>query len=1323
MTVLPPTIATSVPGERARALTSLPAGRTARIVASLLLGLAGLVPAARAQSADDGFSPAANLTPHAIAVQPDGKIVVGGQFTSLDGYGRNRIGRLHPNGRADLGFNPGANGNVYALAIQPDGKILVGGAFTQLAGAARNGIGRLNPDGTLDQSFTTPGGGAVLDIALQADGRIVVAGTFTTMGGQPRSRIARLHPDGVLDTTFDPGANELVYDVEVQRDGMILVAGGYSVLGGVRRSRLGRLFPDGRVDTAFAPSVSGPVFAMALQEDGRVVVGGSFQTLGGQLRPNLGRLNPDGNLDQSFAATAGNHVLAIALQPDGRIVVGGSFLSLAGGDRMRLGRLLPDGRPDDSFVAGTDGQVESLAVQPDGAVVVGGTFSLVLGQPRTRLARITPGGRMDATFTAGTNQEVQAMAVQADGRLVVGGYFTSLSSGTSRQRLARFRADGTLDETFAPSAGGAVFAIAVQDDGKLLVGGLFTTMNGEARGRLVRLRPDGTLDGTFLDTQADSAVYAIAVQEDGRILVAGAFTSVRGVTRQRLARLNTDGSVDTSFAPALDGLALAVATQPDGKILVGGAFSVVDQQARPGLARLHADGTLDTSFNAQVEGQVTALALQADGRILVGGPMTLGGTPARGLDRLHPDGTLEDGFGVGEGLVRSIAVQADGRITVGGSFSRFGNVTRTNLARVNSQGKVDGSFTIGTGPFSGVLGLALDAQGKLAVGGDYTTLGGIARPRLGRANSFTAATGALRVRADGTRIDWVRDGAGPEVSGVTFDLSLDGVVWTALGKGSRRSDGWRIEGVSLPFGTRFFVRARGRYTGGLGNGSQSVIESVRAAYLEQDPDKDGLPTAWELVFGTDPRGYDRDGDLDGDGLTNAAEYQQGSHPNGTFVRYLAEGATSSFFRTRLALLNPDVAPASVVLRFLREDGSTGRHEVWLDGRSRATVDVGDLPGMAEAPAFATVLEADRTVVLDRTMTWDATGYGSHTETSLVRPELRWYLAEGATHSGFALFYLLQNPNPVPADVRVTFLLPQGAPLVRTYSVAPTSRLNVWVNHVPGLESTDVSATIEVTNGRPIVVERAMYLTRGGQLFSAGHASAGVPSPTTAWFLAEGATGPYFDLFVLLANPDPSQAAQVDLTYLLPDGGTRRKRYTVAPQSRLTVWVDEEAFPGEGKVLADTSVSVRVDSFNQVPIVVERAMWWPGTFSSWHEAHNSAGSTNTGLRWALAEGEEGGPHDAETFILVANVSSFASTVRVTLLFEDGTNSVRTFVVPATSRFNVQVGYAFPEAAGRRFGALVEAVGTPAELVVERAMYSNSGGVHWAAGTNALGTRLQ
>ena len=157
-----------------------------------------------------------------LAVQADGKILVGGDFTTLGGGGtgtttRNRIGRLNADGSLDTSFNPGANGSVLALAVQADGKILVGGDFTTLGGGGtgtttRNYIGRLNADGSLDTSFDPGANDYVCALAVQADGKILVGGAFTTLGGggtgtTTRNYIGRLNADGSLDTSFDPGAN------------------------------------------------------------------------------------------------------------------------------------------------------------------------------------------------------------------------------------------------------------------------------------------------------------------------------------------------------------------------------------------------------------------------------------------------------------------------------------------------------------------------------------------------------------------------------------------------------------------------------------------------------------------------------------------------------------------------------------------------------------------------------------------------------------------------------------------------------------------------------------------------------------------------------------------------------------------------------------------------------------------------------------------------------------------------------------------------------------------------------------------------------------
>lgn len=498
-----------------------------------------------------------------------------------------------------------------------------------------------------------------------------------------------------------------------------------------------------------------------------------------------------------------------------------------------------------------------------------------------------------------------------------------------------------------------------------------------------------------------------------------------------------------------------------------------------------------------------------------------------------------------------------------------------------------------------------------------------------------------------------------------------------------------------------------------------------------DADSDGLSTAWETQFGLDPYASTLDngasGDPDGDGQTNAQEQAAGTHPRGTGVTYLAEGATNANFHTRVAIANPTTTQARVLTRFQKGDGTIVHDYRSIAPLSRATIDAETIAGL-ETAEFSTLIEADVEVVTDRTMTWGSGSYGSHAERGiLTRTATTWYFAEGATHSGFQLFYLIQNPSDQAASIEVTYLRPSAPPLVATYTVGPQTRFNVWVNNeaatvsaLAGLGSTDVSAVVRSTNGVPIVAERAMYLDRPGQPFAAGHESAGVTAPATSWFLAEGATGDFFDMFILIANAS-GMDANVRADFLLPSGRVVSRDYLVAANSRFNIWVDLAA-----PELANTAVSTTITSTNGVPLVVERAMWWPGpTAATWTEAHNSPGETTTGTKWALAEGEVGGSAATETYVLIANTSSFEGTAQVTMIFEPGTAPVtRSFPLPARSRTNVNALVDFPESAGKRFGMIVESVGvSPAEIVVERAMYSNANGEVWAAGTNALATKLQ
>jgi len=505
----------------------------------------------------------------------------------------------------------------------------------------------------------------------------------------------------------------------------------------------------------------------------------------------------------------------------------------------------------------------------------------------------------------------------------------------------------------------------------------------------------------------------------------------------------------------------------------------------------------------------------------------------------------------------------------------------------------------------------------------------------------------------------------------------------------------------------------GRHLAGL-----KALNNVSQVYrVSLDADEDGIPDYWETQFGLNPNdASDAALDSDGDGTANLQEFRAGTHPKGAVKRYFAEGAANSFFTTQFALFNPNDQQATAVLEYLGSSGDRRSSVVNLPAHSRGGVGLSELTDIQPDNDFSTIVESDLPIVADRTMTWDKTGYGSHAETAIEAPGQTWYLAEGATHGAFDLFYLLQNPGDLEAEVTVNYLRPAPqAPVVKTYKVAAKTRRTIWVDQEgPELAATDVSA--KVTSDQPILVERSMYYSTPTQPFAAGHEGAAVAAPAASWFLAEGATGSFFDMFVLVANAE-SMDAQIRVSYLLPDGVPVIKNYVVAANSRLTINVD-----GEDPRLADTPVSTIVESTNSVPVIVERAMWWPSP--NWYEAHLSAGATTTGTKWALAEGlvTNRPGFEVETYILIANTSAAAGAADVTLFFGDGSSLTINVPLPANSRVNVPVSVAFPTAINKGgYGTLIQSNGP--QIVVERAMYSNANGVVWAAGTDALATKLQ
>jgi uncharacterized delta-60 repeat protein len=352
-----------------------------------------------------------------------------------------------------------------------------------------------------------------------------------------------------------------------------------------------------------------------------------------------------------------------------------------------------------------------------------------------------PPGSRDNSFDPGTgaNGEVRCVAVQPDGNVLIGGKFTTFN-GKPIQRIVRLNADGSVDGYFAPNLSGTVHAIALQADGKILVGGDGMQPGHGAR-RVMRLNADGSVDNNFkLAVNYNGEVRAIQIQPDGKILVSGSFTRVRNQNQNRIVRLNADGTLDGSFkiGGGATGIVSGLALQPDGKILAVGKITSFDNRPFGGLVRLMPDGSVDESFKcgAGDRAEVYAVNVLADGKILIGGNFTsFNGVAVNRIARLNPDGTVDTSFNPGAGPdddIIGFAVQPDGKIVIGGDFTHVQGSLRNRIARLEADGSLDKSFVPETGADNAVWRIALQADGKVMIVGafknfDNISCGGVAR--------------------------------------------------------------------------------------------------------------------------------------------------------------------------------------------------------------------------------------------------------------------------------------------------------------------------------------------------------------------------------------------------------------------------------------------------------------------------------------------------------------------------------------------------------------------------------------------------------------------
>jgi uncharacterized delta-60 repeat protein len=732
----------------------------------------------------------ANNWVHAIVVQPDGKILVGGEFTSYNGVPRGGIARVNPNGSLDATFDPGTgtDGGVMAINLQPDGKVIIAGWFTYYDGAPRGRVARLNADGSLDATFTTGAGAddTIFESVLQPDGKVLIAGNFSHYDGAGRNRVARLNADGSLDATFSSSPNPIgsITGLALQPDGKVLLGGGFSHYHDAARPYLVRVNSDGSLDTTFNAAGAGPdngVTEILLQPNGRIIIGGHFTHYNGTARGRLARLNSTGTLDTSFDPGTGPDLdpADIALTADGKIVLGGGFDTYDNVARKYIAVLNANGSLDEGFVPGTlnsplgVASLETVAIQPDGRILIGGYFTKYNAATRNYVARLMPSGSGLLSFTApgftvGEGDGAAAVTLKREGgtdnRVVAK---ISVTPGTAGAADYRLPTPGALDASLKtdPGSDNNIYAIAVQPNGKILVAGLFAIYD-TPRNRLARVNADGSADYTFFSQVTwPGTVNAIALQPNGKVIAGGSFYDY-------LARLNSNGSEDTTFnrAGVVNGEVRAVVLQPDGKILVAGDFRDSTGSPTPRVMRLTAAGGVDPSFQfgGYADGPILALALQADGKVLVaGGFTTYDGLAASRILRLNADGTRDSSFNPGTGpsnTVAALALQENGKVVIGGHFNSYNGTARNRVARLNTNGSLDGNFNPGAGADLPVRAVALQPDGKILIGGEFNSYNGVPRGRVARLNT----TGSLDVT--------FKPGAGADGDVLAITLQPDGRI-------------------------------------------------------------------------------------------------------------------------------------------------------------------------------------------------------------------------------------------------------------------------------------------------------------------------------------------------------------------------------------------------------------------------------------------------------------------------------------------------------------------------------------------------------------------
>ncbi len=463
---------------------------------------------------------------------------------------------------------------------------------------------------------------------------------------------------------------------------------------------------------------------------------------------------------------------------------------------------------------------------------------------------------LDTAYAPAIGTAGKAIGIQSDGKVVAGEFYVQFSA---QSKMFRFAEDGTNDSTFSYIGNGLpttnhgivtdVKSVSCFLDGTVAISGAFDAANYIGVPKVLRLDEAGkfvSYSAPFASSINWVVWPAIVPLPDNGAFLFGDFSILGGYDRQGIGRVKPDGSMVTTFVPVpgttstastaeVDHEVTCVLLQPDGKTLIAGEFGkFAGTTTRQYLVRVDAAGAVDPTFNPNPNDRCYSLALQPDGKILVSGYFTnIGGAPKHYFARLNSDGSIDPSFNCtlgGTGYVWSSVVRADGKILIGGGFSSVNGQTRGNYALLNSDGTPASAYA-NAGANSTLLGTAIYNDGRAVLAGYFTTVGGVARSNLARVAADSPAVNTLTIDPEGSTIDWTRGGSAPEVDNAEFKLSLDGLKFaTLLGAGTRTATGWRLTGQKLLGNKTIYIQAKGLSRGGFRNSSCSVMKTVQTFF-------------------------------------------------------------------------------------------------------------------------------------------------------------------------------------------------------------------------------------------------------------------------------------------------------------------------------------------------------------------------------------------------------------------------------------------------------------------------------------------------------------